>query len=302
MIFGGSPMKTVAWVITEDLSQHYSEWMEMFRCGKEVVEILPIDLTWAGHEIDMTSGHEYKKNPRYTSCSNYWPYQFLKVWKHWVHNCGCGRVSKLLNCVLRWRHLTFALLGGCLNGFRTKYRKAKYRIAKYRTQNIESKISKSQNIETAEYRSRKISNRKISNTQNIEIAKYRIAKYRMAKYRIRKISTDKIANAKYRTQNIERKISKWHNIESKISKWQNIEHKISKWLNIERKILKWQNIERQNIEVAKYRTQNIEVAKYRKHNIEVAKYRKSCRFAPEWVRASRKKLSCFLSQDEEIGV
>ena len=93
-------------------------------------------------------------------------------------------------------------------GFRTKYRKAKYRIAKYRTQNIESKISKSQNIETAEYRSRKISNRKISNTQNIEIAKYRIAKYRMAKYRIRKISTDKISNAKYRTQNIERKISK----------------------------------------------------------------------------------------------
>ena len=54
-------MKTVAWVITEDLSQHHSEWMEMFRCGKEVVEISPIDLTWAGHEIDLTSGHEYKK-------------------------------------------------------------------------------------------------------------------------------------------------------------------------------------------------------------------------------------------------
>ena len=35
--------------------------MEMFRCEKEVVEILPIDLTWAGHEIDLTSGREYKK-------------------------------------------------------------------------------------------------------------------------------------------------------------------------------------------------------------------------------------------------
>ena len=35
--------------------------MEIFRCGKEVVEILPIDLTLAGHEIDLTSGHEYKK-------------------------------------------------------------------------------------------------------------------------------------------------------------------------------------------------------------------------------------------------
>ena len=45
MTFGGSPMKTVAWVITEDLSQHHSQWMKMFRCEKEVVEILPFDLT-----------------------------------------------------------------------------------------------------------------------------------------------------------------------------------------------------------------------------------------------------------------
>ena len=65
MTFGGSPMKTVAWVITEDLSQHHSQWMEMFRCEKEVVEILPIDLTWASHEIDLTSGHEYKKSKIY---------------------------------------------------------------------------------------------------------------------------------------------------------------------------------------------------------------------------------------------
>ena len=33
----------------------------MFRCGKEVVKISPIDLTWAGHEIDLTSGDEYQK-------------------------------------------------------------------------------------------------------------------------------------------------------------------------------------------------------------------------------------------------
>ena len=65
MTFGESPMKSVAWVITEDLSQHHSQWMEMFRCEKEVVEILPIDLSWAGHEIDLTSGHEYKKSKIY---------------------------------------------------------------------------------------------------------------------------------------------------------------------------------------------------------------------------------------------
>ena len=62
MTFKGSPMKTVVWVITEDLSQHHSQWMEMFWFEKEVVEILPIDLTWAGHEIDLSSGHEYKKS------------------------------------------------------------------------------------------------------------------------------------------------------------------------------------------------------------------------------------------------
>ena len=106
MTFGGSPMKTIVWVITEDLSQHHSEWMEMFRCGKEVVEILPIDLTWTGHEIDLTSGHEYKKS-EINKLPKYWPHQLLKVWKHWDQNCGCGRVTKLLNCVLKSRHLTW---------------------------------------------------------------------------------------------------------------------------------------------------------------------------------------------------
>ena len=37
----------------------------MFQCGKEIVEILLIDLTWAGPEIDLTSGHEYKKSKIY---------------------------------------------------------------------------------------------------------------------------------------------------------------------------------------------------------------------------------------------
>ena len=62
MTLAGSPMKTVAWVITEDLSQHDAQWMEMYWGEKGVVEMLPIDLTWAGHEIDLTLGHEYKKS------------------------------------------------------------------------------------------------------------------------------------------------------------------------------------------------------------------------------------------------
>ena len=106
MTFGGSPMKTVAWVITEVLSQHHSQWMEMFRCEKEVVEILPIDLTWAGHEIDLTSGQEYKKSKIYNLLELLTSSTFKSL-KTLVHNCGCGRVSKLLNFVLRWRHLTW---------------------------------------------------------------------------------------------------------------------------------------------------------------------------------------------------
>ena len=51
---------------------------------------------------------------RYTSCTNYWPHQVLKVRKHWVQNCGCGRMSNMLNCVLRWRHLTWP---GCLTWY-----------------------------------------------------------------------------------------------------------------------------------------------------------------------------------------
>ena len=41
------------------------KWMDMFWCEKEVVEILLIDLAWAGHEIDLTSGHEYQKSEIY---------------------------------------------------------------------------------------------------------------------------------------------------------------------------------------------------------------------------------------------
>ena len=82
MTFGGSPMKTVAWVITEDLSQHHSQWMEMCWCEKEVVEILPFYLTWAGHEIDLTSGHEYKKIwdiqiARIIDLINFWKFKTL---------------------------------------------------------------------------------------------------------------------------------------------------------------------------------------------------------------------------------
>ena len=36
------------------------------------------------------------KNPRYTSCTNYWIHQVLKVWKHWVQNCGSGRMPNIV--------------------------------------------------------------------------------------------------------------------------------------------------------------------------------------------------------------
>ena len=39
----------------------------------------PIDLKWAGHEIDLTLGHRYKTNPIYTSCRHLVAYQILKV-------------------------------------------------------------------------------------------------------------------------------------------------------------------------------------------------------------------------------
>ena len=78
MTFGGTPMKTVAWVITEDLSQHHSQWMEMFRCEKEVVEILPFDLHEQVTKLTWPQVTNIK-NPRYTNCSNYWPHQLPKV-------------------------------------------------------------------------------------------------------------------------------------------------------------------------------------------------------------------------------
>ena len=79
----------------------------MFRCGKKVVEILPIDLRWAGHETDLTSGHEYKKIQIYNKLYELLTSSRSKVWKHWVQTCGCGRMSNLINLVLRWRHLTW---------------------------------------------------------------------------------------------------------------------------------------------------------------------------------------------------
>ena len=200
-----------------------------------------------------------------------------------------------------------------------KISKATYRKTKYRSR----KISKAQNIDGAKYRNcnisnRKISNRKISKMQNIEMqniegAKYREAKYRkqnieVAKYRSGKISKDKISKwqnierqnievAEYRTQIIEVAKYRTRNIEVAKYRKQNIEVAKYRTQNIE--VAKYR---KQNIEVAKYRTQKIEVVKYRKQNIEVAKYRKSCRFAHEWARASLKKASCSLSQDEAIAV
>ena len=62
------------WRVTDEncrLGHHLGPKPTPFRVNgnvpmrKEVVEILPIDLTWAGHEIDLTSGHEYKKSMIY---------------------------------------------------------------------------------------------------------------------------------------------------------------------------------------------------------------------------------------------
>ena len=63
-------------------------------------------LTWAGHEIDLTSGHEHQKSKIYKL------YELLALSSSkslktlgselWLWQC-----VKLLNCVLRWRHLTW---------------------------------------------------------------------------------------------------------------------------------------------------------------------------------------------------
>ena len=109
MTSGGSPMKTVAWVITEGpkptpfrVNGNVPLWK---RGSWNFAHWLKVNMSRSRNWPDLRATNI--KNPRYTSCSNYWPHQFLKVWKHWVQDCDCGRVSKLLNCVLRWRHLTW---------------------------------------------------------------------------------------------------------------------------------------------------------------------------------------------------
>ena len=79
MTFWGSPMKTVTWVITEDLRQHHSEWMEMFRCGKEEVERLPID--------SKVVYRYWQYGVMGTRLKNrfFWTYRFLQTpWKYLI--------------------------------------------------------------------------------------------------------------------------------------------------------------------------------------------------------------------------
>ena len=46
---------------------------------------------WHGQVTKLTWSQVTNiQNPRYTSCTNHWPHRVLKVWKHWVQNCGCG--------------------------------------------------------------------------------------------------------------------------------------------------------------------------------------------------------------------
>ena len=65
-------------------------------------------MTWAGHENwpDLRSRISKIQDILYklyellaSSCS--------KSLKTWVQNCGSGRMPNLLNCVLRWRHITW---------------------------------------------------------------------------------------------------------------------------------------------------------------------------------------------------
>ena len=80
-----------------------SEWT-CSDAEKRQLKICPLT-TWAVHEIDLTSGHEYKKSKIYkllelltlsTSKSLKTLGSELWLWKG----------VKLLNCVWRWRHLT----------------------------------------------------------------------------------------------------------------------------------------------------------------------------------------------------
>ena len=47
-----------------------------------------------GHEIDLTLGHRYKKNPRYTSCRYLVVYQILKVSNLSLNQCGRDAIVK----------------------------------------------------------------------------------------------------------------------------------------------------------------------------------------------------------------
>ena len=76
-----------------------------------------IPTQWGGHEIDLTLGHRYKKNPRYTNRRYLCPYCTLRVSKSLDLWCVFDRLSNFEKCNLRSGHLmwsggvTFGIIG-----------------------------------------------------------------------------------------------------------------------------------------------------------------------------------------------
>ena len=69
--------------------------------------VFPINLSWGGHGIDLTLGHRYKQNPRYTNFRYLVVYQILKVSNLSLHYCGrdaIGKFSEVGSLDLTWWH------------------------------------------------------------------------------------------------------------------------------------------------------------------------------------------------------
>ena len=79
--FQGSPMKIDIWVITGDVGQQQSGWMEMFRWVNEVVEILPIDLNCVFRWRFLTW-------PEGLTCYDLASKFLPKMRKRWVNSCA----------------------------------------------------------------------------------------------------------------------------------------------------------------------------------------------------------------------
>ena len=103
------------------ISGYDSRWFEQIWCILEVLNFFTIDLSWGGHEIDMTSGQRYKKL-KYTNCRHLYPYCTMRVSKSSDHWCALGTMSNFEKRNLRSGHLirpghvTFGVSGSSFFG------------------------------------------------------------------------------------------------------------------------------------------------------------------------------------------